>query len=102
MAISIGPNIFPKINDIPSIPGTSSSESTSSTDFGSLLSQAIGNVNQLQLDSSKATNDFMTGKSDDIHTMMIAGQKAELALQFTLQVRNKIMDAYNEIMRMSL
>ena len=59
-------------------------------------------VNDLQHESSKKTEDFITGVSDDIHSVIIAGSKADLALQMTLQVRNKVMDAYKEIMNMQI
>ena len=42
------------------------------------------------------------GETDNIHNVMIAGSKANLALQMTIQVRNKVMDAYNEIMNMQI
>ena len=49
-----------------------------------------------------STTDFISGVSDDIHSVIIAGSKADLALQMTLQVRNKVMDAYKEIMNMQI
>ena len=48
------------------------------------------------------TEDFISGVSDDIHSVIISGSKADLALQMTLQVRNKVMDAYKEIMNMQI
>ncbi|MBQ7669074.1 MAG: flagellar hook-basal body complex protein FliE [Clostridia bacterium] len=72
------------------------------TDFGALLNDAIDNVNKLQVESDEATNSFINGQTDNIHNVMIASSKANLALQMTIQVRNKVMDAYNEIMNMNL
>ena len=56
----------------------------------------------MQNDSAKMGELFAAGKIDDLHTLMIETEKADLALQFTLQVRNKLLDAYNEIMRMQI
>lgn len=72
------------------------------TSFGDVINEAIGKVNDLQLESTKMTEDFITGASDDIHSVIIAGSKADLSLQMALQVRNKVMDAYKEIMNMQI
>lgn len=72
------------------------------TSFSDVINDAITKVNNLQVESSQLTDDFISGKSDNIHSVIIAGSKADLALQMTLQVRNKVMDAYNEIMRMNI
>jgi len=79
--------------------GTAKSEGTSFADF---LNNAVSEVNKLQLDSEQLNEAFAMGKTDNIHQVMIAGEKAEMALQFTMQIRNKILDAYQEIMRMPI
>ncbi|MCX7773875.1 MAG: flagellar hook-basal body complex protein FliE, partial [Clostridia bacterium] len=56
----------------------------------------------LEQESNKMTEDFIAGRTDNIHSVMIAGQKATIALQFVMEVRNKVMDAYQEIMRMQV
>jgi flagellar hook-basal body complex protein FliE len=68
--------------------------------FANTLQDAIQNVNQMQLDTQKMDADFVMGKTDNIHQVMVTAEKANIALQLTLQVRNKALDAYNEIMRM--
>lgn len=78
---------------------TAKSEGTSFADF---LNNAVSEVNKLQLDSEQLNEAFAMGKTDNIHQVMIAGEKAEMALQFTMQIRNKILDAYQEIMRMPI
>jgi len=81
---------------------TAKSEQPKSTSFGDVINDAIAKVNDLQVESAQKTEDFITGVSDDIHSVIIAGSKADLALQMTLQVRNKVMDAYKEIMNMQI
>jgi flagellar hook-basal body complex protein FliE len=70
--------------------------------FGSILANTIGAVQSLQEDAASAAQKFMTGESEEIHTVALAGQKAELAFELGLQVRNKVVSAYQEIMKMQL
>nr|WP_053983938.1 flagellar hook-basal body complex protein FliE [Holtiella tumoricola] len=53
-------------------------------------------------ETSELSYDFMTGKTDNIHNLMIAQEKSSILLQFTMQVRNQVMQAYQEIMRISV
>lgn len=68
--------------------------------FQDMFKNALDEVNDMQIQSDKLTDDFASGKTDDIHNVMITAEKANISLQFALQVRNKALDAYNEIMRM--
>ncbi|MCX7746993.1 MAG: flagellar hook-basal body complex protein FliE [Clostridia bacterium] len=70
--------------------------------FSDFLSEALNKVNSLQNESAKITEDFVAGRTDSIHQVQIASEKAEVALQFTMQIRNKILDAYHEIMRVQI
>jgi len=70
--------------------------------FGEFLTQALGEVNKLQNDSAKASFDLAAGKLQDISQVTIATEKATIALQLTMQVRNKMIDAYQEVMRMQV
>ena len=70
--------------------------------FGKVLSDALDGVNRLQKDAEKASVDFSAGKLQDISQVTIAAEKASIALQLTMQVRNKVVDAYQEVMRMQV
>lgn len=70
--------------------------------FGEIFKQALEDVNSAQNKSDKLTNDLVTGKVEDVSEVMIAAQKASLSLQMTVQVRNKMVEAYQEVMRMQL
>lgn len=70
--------------------------------FKEMLLDAINSVNNLQHESDAITEDFITGRTDSIHDVMIAGTKASLALDFMIEIRNKIVEAYQEIMRMQV
>lgn len=100
--MSININSLPNIQPISGGIGDTQKASEAKTSFKDVINDAINKVNDLQIESSNATDDFLTGKSDNIHSVMIAGSKADLALQMTLQVRNKVMDAYKEIMNMQI
>ena len=64
-----------------------------------MLKDAISTVNDLQKQSDTEIQKIMTGESQDLHTTVIAMQKADLSFQLMMQVRNKIVAAYQEIMR---
>lgn len=71
-------------------------------DFSSILSDALQKVNRDILQSEKMTQDFALGKNVELHQVMIATEQANMALQLTIQVRNKIIEAYQEITRMQV
>jgi len=52
--------------------------------------------------ASESVQKFLRGDNEDLHTTILATQKAELAFQLGLQVRNKVVDAYQEIMKMQM
>ncbi len=70
--------------------------------FGEVLEGALGKVNQLQNDAEQASVNLAAGKIQDVSEVVIATEKATVALQLTMQVRNKVVDAYQEIMRMQV
>ena len=76
------------------------SASKASTPFSSLLTDAVGQVNSLE-DQARATVDgLMTGSGVDVHQAMIATQKASMAFELALSVRNKAVQAYQSVMGM--
>ncbi len=77
-------------------------ENKPQVDFGGFLKDAIGKVNNLEIQSQQADEMLAIGETENIHEVMIAAQKADIALQFTMEVKNKIMEAYKEIMRLPL
>lgn len=74
-------------------------KSDSSADFSAMLKDALKDVNDAQLQADDAVQKVLSGESKDIHSTMIALQKADVSLKMMLEVRNKMMDAYQEIMR---
>jgi flagellar hook-basal body complex protein FliE len=82
--------------------GTNQATAKSDKSFGQLLSDALDNVNTLQQKAAQASTDLATGKIEDISQVVIAGEKASVALQLTIQVRNKVLESYQEMMRMQV
>jgi flagellar hook-basal body complex protein FliE len=82
-------------------PGTSSGSQTApSTPFGDLLTDSIGQVNKLEDQAHAAVTGLMSGSGVDVHTAMIATQKASMAFELTLAVRNKAVQAYQSVIGM--
>ena len=65
--------------------------------FSGMLSEALAKVNNDLLEAEKLTQDFALGKNVELHQVIIATEQANLALQLTIQVRNKVIEAYQEI-----
>ena len=70
--------------------------------FSSVLKQALDHVNSLQQDSTSRMRAIETGASTDLVGAMIAAQKSSLSFQALMQVRNKVVSAYEEVMRMQI
>ena len=71
-----------------------------SVSFGNMLERSLEEVNRLQITADEAIEDLEAGKQKNIHETMIAMEKADVAFQLLMQVRNKIISAYETIMRM--
>jgi flagellar hook-basal body complex protein FliE len=71
-------------------------------EFSAFLKDALNKVNNEQLQASQLTEKLAKGENVDLHKVMIASQKASISLQLTLEVRNKVIEAYQEMMRMQI
>lgn len=70
--------------------------------FSNFLGDALNKVNQSEETANKMAVDMANGKGQDLHTVMLAMEKSNILLQTTVEVRNKVIDAYQEIMRMQV
>jgi flagellar hook-basal body complex protein FliE len=70
--------------------------------FGDALQNALGQVNNLQAQSSAVTEAYERGEVTDIASVMLARQQASIGFEATIQVRNKLLSAYKDIMSMSV
>ncbi len=80
--------------------GTSGTTGPQETGFGDVLRNAVDQVEELHGTAQSQVADLLTGDRADVHNVMIAVEKADVAFQFMMQVRNKIVNAYQEIERM--
>jgi len=71
-------------------------------DFSTMLSNAIGGVERLNSDAGKSVERFLAGDGEEVHTVALASQRAELAFEMFLQVRNKVVSAYQSVMQMQV
>jgi flagellar hook-basal body complex protein FliE len=70
--------------------------------FGKLFETAVDRVEHLQTVTDDKLDRFLRGEDQDVHDVVLAGQRAELAFDYFLQVRNKVVQAYQEVMRMQM
>ncbi len=70
--------------------------------FRDVLSDAISNVHRFGQEAQASTERFLAGEGEEVHQVVLSAQKAELAFELFLQVRNKVVQAYQEVMRMQL
>src|ERR1700737_2633959 len=99
MSIPITPIRLPA--GIPQIEPFSSPKGSSGA-FQSVLSDAIGRVEQFQQNSGTAIGRFLSGEDQEVHKVALATQQADIAFNLFLQVRNKVVSAYQEVMRMQM
>ncbi|MDY6843830.1 MAG: flagellar hook-basal body complex protein FliE [Thermodesulfobacteriota bacterium] len=88
-------------NQPPSVKGVTTNSLPQGEPFIDVIQQSINKVNQLQVEAESAIQD-LTLKKGDIHNAMIAIEKADISFQLMVKVRNKILAAYEEVMRMQV
>ncbi len=80
----------------------SSGNGDTSGDFQSILADAIDQANSTDTASQVNAEALLTGDVNNLHDAVIDSEKATIALSLTVQIRNKVIDAYNEVMRMQV
>jgi flagellar hook-basal body complex protein FliE len=84
----------------PASPGTAGAASGPA--FGQVLKESLSQVNTLQHEADQAIQSLATGGTTTLHDTMLAIQRAELSFKLMMQVRNKIVEAYQEVLRMQV
>jgi flagellar hook-basal body complex protein FliE len=77
-------------------------QAASGSDFAKAFGQALANVAETQRAAETAAQEFATGQTGDIAGTMLKVEQASLSLQFLLQIRNHLLDAYQEIQRLAV
>lgn len=70
--------------------------------FGAVLEGAVASVEDVRNTASSAVDKFLTGEGDDLHATLLAVERAQLATDLFIQVRNKVVQAYQEVMKMQM
>jgi len=70
--------------------------------FSKTLVNAINHVNMLEIEADESSIKMAAGQIDNIHEVMVATQKSEISMRYLIEVRNKVLEAYREIMRMQI
>ncbi len=78
----------------------STEAATGSASFSGMLENAMGSLNDQQVAANQGVQDLITGNTDNLHNVMIQTSEAQLSLELALQLRNKGLEAYNEIKNM--
>jgi flagellar hook-basal body complex protein FliE len=101
MKISQGLTLLPTLEG-PSKSTINKTLRETNSSFGDTLNQAIADVNSLQAEAGKAVEKMVAGESTDLHDVMIAVEKARTSFDLLMEIRNKTIDVYREIMRMQV
>ena len=91
--------IGPIDRQLPAMPGARAPDGPG---FKQMLQDQIERVNQLQVDATRAIEDLAAGRRDDLESVLIATRNADTAFKLLLQVRNKVVDAYDEVKQMRI
>jgi flagellar hook-basal body complex protein FliE len=91
---------FSPVSAVTGLENTSGTGSTGGVDFGNLISNGLEHVQALQTRSDNLSVEAATGRLQDVHDYMIAANEAGLAVQLTVALRNRAVEAFNEIMRL--
>jgi flagellar hook-basal body complex protein FliE len=97
----IGQQVQPG-DDTGQLPVPRSKSGSSSSSFKDTLENAIGDVDQAQKTSDQQIEAFVSGEQDNVHEVMISMQEANLSFDLMVEVRNRVLEGYQELMRMQV
>lgn len=89
------------LNNI-SLKNSDNNTKNNSVDFSQYIKSALDSINSKYLEADEAVNSLVTGDAKDIHTVMLATEEAKLSLELATEIRNKIVDAYKELMNVQV
>ena len=102
MKVSQALTLLPNVENAAGTKAVDKALQNTSESFGSMLNKAITDVNSLQTEAGKAMEKMVTGEASDLHEVMIAVEKARTSFDLLMEIRNKTVDMYREIMRMQV
>ena len=91
-----------EVQELPSPIGPLQTGITTESSFGSIFSRLVGEVSEKQAAAGDAVNALLSGKNVSLHQAMIAMEEASVSFQLMVEVRNKLLESYQELMRMQI
>jgi flagellar hook-basal body complex protein FliE len=85
---------------ITSVPNAGGGSAPAPNSFGDMVSNFVQQTNQDQVQSDQAVSDLLQGKTDNVQDVVLAAAKAEMSFQLFMEIRNRLISAYNDLMRM--
>lgn len=85
-----------------SVEATQNAAEVSPSSFKDLMKKAVGDLNASQVGASDAIQNLATGGEDNLHDVIIAMEKANITLQYAIQIRNKVLEAYQSVIQMQI
>ena len=87
---------------LPELSATNSSTAAAPGGFQSMLESMVGGVEKSQAQAQQTVNSFLAGNNEELHSVALATQRSSLEFDMFMQVRNKVLSAYQEVMRMQV
>ncbi len=92
-------NPIGRLSSLPALDKLSETKKAGGESFGTMLKSFVKDVNDLQMESSDIEKKFMAGEITDVHQVMLASEEASVAFELLMEIRNKLLDSYREIIR---
>lgn len=92
-SLQIAPQADPALADV---------DAPQPQNFGDMVKEFAGDVNALQFEAGHAIDQFVSGEAADVHQVMVAVQQAGIAMDLMLEIRNKALEGYQELIRMQV
>ena len=102
MAVPIAPISLPRLIDPIAMPGLTTGAPAPATGFHQVLASAMSQVADSKAAADNAVSNYLAGGNQELHSTILATQNASLNFELLLQVRNKVVAAYDEIMKMQI
>jgi len=93
---SLGPPQLPEVKQ------RESAQDSGKPSFSNVLNEIVGDVDRLQKAAEKTTDKLLTGELEDVHQVVVAMEEAQTSFKLLMEVRNKMVEAYKEVMKMQV
>ena len=102
MSINFNPELPSITSNIPADKSATAASKENNGDFAKAVIKSLGTVNQQQNDANASIMDLLSGKNQDVNTVVASVAKADMSFKLLVNVRNKLVEAYKETMKMAI